>query len=172
MNRRLLTFLTLGGLSALYHVTLARGHFARIDACHGELEACYAEFERATGEAARTTALRQEVDDLERLDDELRERMVFDPVAQPALLDITKALRAAGLDVQQAETLADNARWQMPHQRVRAIVAGRFGQLFDAVRSLENASPPTRVTELSVRAAADGGTVRGELVVVRSGGAP
>ncbi|MBL9079443.1 MAG: hypothetical protein JNL08_18215 [Planctomycetes bacterium] len=172
MNRRLLAALTLAAIPATYYATLGRHHHARIAASHAELDAAYAEYDAATEEAARAASLQRDVDELQRWHDQLRARLRFDPVADPAVLAIRPLLQQAGLAVLQAETIGDNGRWSMPHERVRVVVTGRFGDLFAAVQQLENATPPTRVTSLNVRANADQTTVRAELEIARTGGAP
>jgi hypothetical protein len=49
---------------------------------------------------------------------------------------------------------------------VQVAVSGTLASLFHAVCNLENSPQPTRITDLTVRAAADAAGVRGELTIV------
>lgn len=170
MNRRLLATLTLAGICAGYYAVIGRHHFGRIAACNLELDAAYLQYEHATEEAARSASLQATVDELEDWQDDLRARLAFDPVADPSLLAVTTALQRAGLTIVHAETLAGDTRLRLPHERVRATVTARFGDLFAALRQLENSAPPTRIVELAARPDADPTRVRAELTIVRTGG--
>ena len=169
MNRLVLTIVTLGGIAAAYYATVGRHHQAQIEACNREIDAAYEAFELANAEALQTKALQTAVDALELWQADLHTQLRFDPVGNPPLLAIKAMLEQAGLVVDQAETLAGNQNLARPHQRLRIVVSGPFGNLFTALRRLENSTPPTRVTELSVRPAGDQIQIRAEFTVVRSG---
>lgn len=169
MNRGLLTLLTLGGIAAAYWVTFGFHHQRQIDALNLEIEAAYAAFERANAESAQAATLQASVDTLGRWQRELSTRMHFDPVADPALLELKARFEGGGITVEKAETLPGDLSLQLPHQRMRFLVGGTFGNLFQALHRLENSTLPTRVTELSVSTANEPGRVRAEMTVVRVG---
>lgn len=171
MNRNLLATITLAGIAVGYYATFGRHRFAAIAECHRNLDAAYAECGSATEEASHASVLKETVEELARWREELRGRLRLDPLRDPSLLAITTKLQRAGLAVDQAETLAEDSRTTLAHQRVRAIATCRFADLFAAVAELENDTPPTRVTDLSIRPTSDPRRIRAEMTIVRTGGA-
>lgn len=169
MNRGLLTLLTLGGIAGAYWGTLGHRHQRQIDALNLEIEAAYAAFERANSESAQAATLQASVDTLSQWQQDLATRLHFDPVANPALLELKPAFERGGLTVVRAESLSVDTGLRLPHERMRFLVTGTFADLFGVLHRLENTTLPTRVTELGIKAATEPGRVSAEVTIVRTG---
>lgn len=168
MNHTTGTFLVLTGLVGVWFAVFGRGHLAAIAAHRATMNAAYDRYERVELETAQATLLERADAELSRWRDELDGQLTA-AGKPPLLLATTSALKADRLTVERAEAInADPGLG--PNQRVRVAITGTFADLFRAVTNVENSLPPTRVTELTVQAGTDGTSVRGEMIVVRTGG--
>ena len=168
MRRTAWTLCTLGGLAAAYYGLLGRLHHREIAALNQDIDASYAGLARAEQEMALSAELQRTIDELQALRGEFAPRVSRDPAATPPLLAVRNLLEGSGLEIESAETLAPEAKLQAPHQALHFVVRGLFAELFAAIERIESSFPPTRVSNLSVRATAADGRVRGDLVIVRT----
>jgi hypothetical protein len=168
MNPTTGTFLVLTGLVGAYFVVFGRAHLSAIAGHRAAMTAAYDRFERVELETAQATLLERADAELDRWRDDL-DAQLGAAGAPPLLLATTSALKADRLTVERAEAVNPDPSLGR-NQRVRVAVTGTFADLFRAVTNIENSLPPTRITELTVQAATDGTSVRGDLLVVRTGG--
>lgn len=172
MNRSVATFLLLAGLAGAYCATFGRLRLAAIADHHRSLDAAYQRHELAAAGSRQLPELLEATEELAQLSDQLTARLRPDPLAPPPVLALSRAVKADGLQVDRAEAMPPDSQLALPNHRVRLAVTGTLASLFTALRDLENTALPTRVTEFSVRTAADGRNVQGELVVAQAWSAP
>lgn len=161
----------LGGLAGAWFATLGRGHLAEIGRLHAGIDASYREVEATEQMQAEARLQQQRHDRLLQWHAELQTRLRLDPVTRPPLFLTTAALERAGLAIESADVLADEAGLDLPHQRQRLVVSGRFADLFQALAGLEHGAPPARLLELRLRGNGNG-RVRAECTLLRTWSLP
>jgi hypothetical protein len=170
MNRTAWTLASLAGLAGGYYLAIGRLHQTELSSLRRGIDAAYTEYDLAEAESVRAIPLQQVVDDLGHWQAELQTRLDKGGNATPPLLAVRATFLAQGLAVERSEALPGDTSLPMRHQRLRLVVAGSFPGLFEAIRQLEDAAPPARVTELRVTRTAGTGRIRAEMTIVRTEG--
>ncbi|MEM7202799.1 MAG: hypothetical protein AAF628_21245 [Planctomycetota bacterium] len=158
--------LLVGGV-LLYFGVVARSHWREIERLQESVSACYA---RSTGAEQKAAQLAHVHGDVERLEGwlaELEELLTPRDDTAPLLLRTSARLRELGLEAEHAETLAPTPRPPFVSESVRLSVSGSLVDLLALLRSIEDEQPPSRVTSLRVKPAAQPGLVSAELAVAR-----
>ncbi len=162
------TYVLFTAVAATWFVVFGLGHFRDLDRLHAELDGCYARAEAADAEIERASVLARLSTDLESWDQTLAPLLQRRADAPPLLLAAQSLLRDCGLSIERAESMPSEPTMKRPNERIRAVVTGAFGQVFDAVARLENGAPPTRITDLTLQAVPEGNAVRVDLVISRT----
>ena len=157
MNADRIYLVLLVALPCLYFITFGRTHMLTIDELRAQLAQPGATAQPAwelTG--ARLEELTRQRDQLEGLAQRLAHRLDAPDSGTPLILDASNLLRAHRLEV---ETMGNLPAIEHPFHRsarVALAVRGSFPDLFRFVVEIENATPPSRVTTLSIRGSDDG----------------
>ncbi len=165
MNRAVSTLVVLAGIAGCYFAVIGRGHFAELAALRAASLAAYDRFETADEETRREPELLACLQSLEQWRTDLRDSLTLVGEATSLMIAATDQLEKDGLVVERSDALAPDGAIARPHRRIRVVVNGTLAALFSAVRNLENAALPTRVTDLSLLTGADGSSVRGEMTI-------
>lgn len=168
MNHHLATGALLVGLAAAWYAGFGHRRFAAIAAHQAAIATAYQRAERVAAEAAVASDLEHTAAQLQDWSAQLLPRLRLDPQQPGLLLRAQNLLKANGLQIERVDNLPAEASLGRPNARIHARVTGTDAQLFRAIIELENASPPTRITELSWQRHGAGSGVRGELTVVQT----
>lgn len=168
MNRTATTFVGFGAMLGAWYVLFGRAHLLEIAACNGEIAAAYQRHAVAEQELEREFALHADAERLLELRERLRPQLSESTDGTPPMVATSETLTAAGLRVDNTQAMSPDPSLGRPNARMRLTVAGSFTSFFQGLLALENALPPTRVTELVLVAGSKPGEVRGELLVVRT----
>lgn len=168
MNRTATTFAGFAAMLAAWYGLVGRHHLLEIASCNADIAAAYERHAAAEREVEHELALHSDAERLLELREQLRPQLSEARDGTPPLVATSETLAAAGLRVDRAEAVSPDPALGRPNARMRLSVAGSFASFFQGLLALENALPPTRVTELLLVAGSKPGEVRGELLVVRT----
>jgi hypothetical protein len=167
MNRHLVSGLVLFGITAAYYAAFGHRRFAAIARHQESLATAYARAERVSAEVAGIADLELAAAELLRCAEQLRPAVQRDPAQPMLLLAAQNTLKQGGLLIERVENLTAEAGIGLPNARIRATVSGSMLQLFHTLIELENAFPPTRVTDLTWQRQSAGANFRAELTLVQ-----